>query len=150
MILPLGRLGTGTVQGHDSVDPLNALLLRAFPVVRGALFDAHVAGHPVECGVAGSTPSPLRDGTATVYTSFNRVASIQATNTGIAQMAEGTIKKLTNKGFGFIDIGSGKDLFFHSSSLQGVSFNELREGQKVSYTEGRGPKGPCAENVKPV
>jgi CspA family cold shock protein len=65
-------------------------------------------------------------------------------------MAEGTIKKLTNKGFGFIDTGAAKDLFFHSSSLQGVSFQDLHEGQKVSYTEGRGPKGPCAENVKPV
>jgi len=65
-------------------------------------------------------------------------------------MAEGTIKKLTNKGFGFIDIGSEKDLFFHSSSLEGVTFEELREGQKVSYTEGRGPKGPRAENVKLV
>jgi CspA family cold shock protein len=65
-------------------------------------------------------------------------------------MAEGTIKKLTDRGFGFIKPESGKDLFFHSSSLQGVSFDELREGQEVSYTEGRGPKGPCAENVKPV
>ena len=65
-------------------------------------------------------------------------------------MAEGTIKKLTDKGFGFIKTGGAKDLFFHSSSLDGVSFEELREGQKVSYTEGRGPKGPCAENVKPI
>jgi cold shock protein len=65
-------------------------------------------------------------------------------------MAEGTIKRLTDRGFGFIDTGSGKDLFFHSSSLQDVTFEELREGQKVSYTEGRGKKGPCAENVKPV
>ena len=65
-------------------------------------------------------------------------------------MAEGIIKKLTNKGFGFIDIGSEKDLFFHSSSLQGVTFEELREGQKVSFTEGQGKKGPCAENVKLV
>ena len=65
-------------------------------------------------------------------------------------MAEGSIKRLTDRGFGFIDTGKGKDLFFHSSSLDGVSFEELREGQKVSYTEGRGPKGPCAENVKPV
>jgi cold shock protein len=63
-------------------------------------------------------------------------------------MPEGTIKRLTDRGFGFIDIGTEKDLFFHSSSLQGVSFEDLREGQKVSYTEGRGPKGPCAENVK--
>jgi CspA family cold shock protein len=65
-------------------------------------------------------------------------------------MAEGTIKRLTDKGYGFIDIGSEKDLFFHSSSLQGVTFEELREGQKVSYTVGRGQKGPCAENVKLV
>jgi CspA family cold shock protein len=65
-------------------------------------------------------------------------------------MAEGNIKKLTDKGFGFIDTGKGKDLFFHSSSVQGVGFNELREGQKVTYTEGRSPKGPCAENVTPV
>ena len=65
-------------------------------------------------------------------------------------MAEGSIKKLTDKGVGFIKNGGEKDLFFHSSSLQGVSFDELREGQKVSYTEGRGPKGPCAENVKPI
>ena len=65
-------------------------------------------------------------------------------------MPEGIIKRLTNRGYGFIDTGSEKDLFFHSSSLQGVSFEDLREGQRVSYTEGRGPKGPCAENVKPV
>jgi CspA family cold shock protein len=65
-------------------------------------------------------------------------------------MAEGTIKKLTNVGYGFISTGKGKDLYFHSSSLQGVSFDELHEGQKVSYTEGRSPKGPVAENVKPV
>ena len=65
-------------------------------------------------------------------------------------MAEGSIKKLTDKGFGFINTGGEKDLFFHSKSLQGVSFDELREGQKVSYTEGRGQKGPCAENVKLV
>jgi CspA family cold shock protein len=65
-------------------------------------------------------------------------------------MAEGIVKKLTHIGYGFIDIGSERDLFFHSSSLEGVTFEELREGQKVSYTPGRNPKGPCAENVKPV
>ena len=65
-------------------------------------------------------------------------------------MAEETIKRLTDRGFGFIDTGGSKDLFFHSSSLEGVSFEELHEGQRVSYTEGRSPKGPCAENVKPV
>jgi cold shock protein len=65
-------------------------------------------------------------------------------------MAEGTIKKLTDKGFGFIKTGGDKDLFFHSSALQGCSFDDLQEGQKVSFTEARGPKGPCAENVRPV
>jgi CspA family cold shock protein len=65
-------------------------------------------------------------------------------------MAEGTIKKLTQKGFGFIDTESGEDLFFHSSNLEGVAFDQLSEGQRVSYTEGRGEKGPRAENVKLV
>ena len=65
-------------------------------------------------------------------------------------MAEGTIKRLTDKGFGFIDTGRDKDIFFHSSNLEGVSYEELEVGQRVSYTEGRGPKGPRAENVKPI
>ena len=65
-------------------------------------------------------------------------------------MAEGTIKRLTDKGFGFIDTGTGEDMFFHSSNLEGVSYDDLQEGQRVSYTEGRGPKGPRAENVKPI
>lgn len=65
-------------------------------------------------------------------------------------MAEGTIKRLTEKGFGFIDTGSYKDLFFHSSNLEGVSYEQLQEGQQVSYNEGRGPKGPRAENVRPI
>jgi CspA family cold shock protein len=65
-------------------------------------------------------------------------------------MAEGTIKRLTDKGFGFIDTGGDKDLFFHSSDLEGVTYDALQEGQRVSYNEGQGPKGPRAENVKPV
>ena len=65
-------------------------------------------------------------------------------------MPEGTIKKIMDKGFGFIKTDSSKDLFFHSSAVQGCSFEELREGQKVSYTVGQGQKGPCAENVKLV
>ncbi|MEX1097801.1 MAG: cold shock domain-containing protein [Planctomycetales bacterium] len=64
-------------------------------------------------------------------------------------MAEGTIKKLTDKGFGFIDTGNGKDLFFHVSSLAGVAYEDLHEGQAVTFNEGHGPKGPRAENVRP-
>ncbi|MCR9200631.1 MAG: cold shock domain-containing protein [Planctomycetaceae bacterium] len=62
-------------------------------------------------------------------------------------MAEGTIKRITDKGFGFIDTGSDKDLFFHSSQVSGDGFDNLREGQRVSYDIGSGPKGPQAENV---
>jgi len=65
-------------------------------------------------------------------------------------MAEGTIKRLTDKGFGFIDTGSSMDMFFHMSNLEGVTYESLREGQKVSFTEGEGPKGPRAENVRPI
>ena len=65
-------------------------------------------------------------------------------------MAEGTIKKLMDKGFGFINTGKAKDLFFHSNNVEGVSFEQLHEGQRVSFTEGQGPKGPQAENVKAV
>ena len=64
-------------------------------------------------------------------------------------MPQGTIKKLTNKGFGFID-GDKGDMFFHSSSVEGTTFEELREGQQVEYEEGQGPKGPRAENVRLV
>lgn len=65
-------------------------------------------------------------------------------------MARGTIKRLTDRGFGFIDTGDGQDMFFHMSNLQGVTFEQLREGQAVTYDVGQGPKGPRAENVTPA
>ncbi len=65
-------------------------------------------------------------------------------------MAEGIIKRLTDKGFGFIDTGKGQDMFFHMSNVVDAHYDDLREGQKVSYTEGEGPKGPRAENVTPI
>jgi len=65
-------------------------------------------------------------------------------------MAEGTIRKLIGRGYGFIKTEGDKDLFFHSSTVQDVRFEELQVGQKVSYTEGQSPKGPRAENVTPV
>lgn len=63
-------------------------------------------------------------------------------------MAEGTIKRLTDKGFGFISVDGQKDLFFHHSAVEGIAYDDLREGQTVSYTAGEGPKGPRAENVR--
>lgn len=62
-------------------------------------------------------------------------------------MPQGTIKKLTPKGFGFI-AGDKGELFFHSSSIIGTTFEALQEGQRVEYQEGKGPKGPRAESVK--
>lgn len=64
-------------------------------------------------------------------------------------MPQGTIKKLTEKGFGFIE-GERGDIFFHHSSVEGTRYDDLREGQMVEYQEGQGPKGPRAENVKVV
>ena len=64
-------------------------------------------------------------------------------------MLQGKIKKLTEKGFGFIE-GQGGDIFFHHTSVQGGGYESLREGQTVEYTEGQGPKGPRAENVTVV
>jgi len=64
-------------------------------------------------------------------------------------MPQGTIKKLTDRGFGFIQ-GERGDIFFHHSALEGTTFEALSEGQQVEYEEGSGPKGPRAENVKPV
>jgi cold shock protein len=61
----------------------------------------------------------------------------------------GTIKRLTDKGFGFIT-GEGleKDLFFHSNNLVGVTFDELKEGDSVSFETEESPKGLNATNVQ--
>jgi CspA family cold shock protein len=65
-------------------------------------------------------------------------------------MPQGSIKKvIADKGFGFIE-GERGDLFFHSSCVEGTTFEALRVGQNVTYEEGRGPKGPRAENVRPA
>jgi len=66
-------------------------------------------------------------------------------------MQTGTIARVTDKGFGFISIeGQDKDLFFHSNELVGVSFDELREGDKVTFEVGDSPKGPNAVKVSRV
>ncbi len=67
-------------------------------------------------------------------------------------MQEGTVaKKVDAKGFGFIKRdGQDKDLFFHSNELKNISFDELREGDKVSFEVGDSPKGPNAVNVSKI
>lgn len=61
----------------------------------------------------------------------------------------GIIKKLTDKGFGFIAAeGQAKDLFFHAKSLVDVTYEELREGDAVTFEVEESAKGPSAVNVK--
>ena len=61
----------------------------------------------------------------------------------------GIVKTKTDKGFGFISReGETKDLFFHSTDLSGVSFDELQEGAEVTFDVAEGEKGPSAKNVK--
>ena len=65
-------------------------------------------------------------------------------------MAQGTIKRLTDRGFGFIDQGTREDLFFHHSALQNVTFNDLRTGDRVEFDrepDERG-RGDRAVNVR--
>ena len=65
-------------------------------------------------------------------------------------MHTGTIARLNN-GYGFItQEGENKDLFFHVNELQGVAFDDLREGDKVQFEVGEGPKGPNATRVSRV
>jgi len=60
----------------------------------------------------------------------------------------GTIKTLTDRGFGFIAReGEPKDLFFHSKDLNGVTFDALKVGDAVTFEVVQGPKGPNASNV---
>ena len=61
-------------------------------------------------------------------------------------MDTGSIKKLL-KGFGFIAREGSSDLFFSATELVGVKFDDLREGEKVQFTAGEGPKGPNATQV---
>jgi CspA family cold shock protein len=62
----------------------------------------------------------------------------------------GKVKRLVSeKGFGFIEASDGGEYFFHQSACQGVRFDELREGQSVTFDKSQGPKGPRAENVRP-
>lgn len=63
-------------------------------------------------------------------------------------MQEGSIVRLTDRGFGFIKAeGMEKDLFFHASELKNAEFNDLKEGDKVTFELTNGPKGPSATNV---
>jgi len=66
-------------------------------------------------------------------------------------MKEGTIAKIMEKGFGFIsEEGQEKDLFFHANEVIEGEFNDLQEGDKVTFEIADGPKGPNAVQVRRV
>ncbi len=66
-------------------------------------------------------------------------------------MTEGVIARLMDKGYGFISReGEKKDLFFHANELKNLAFNDLREGDKVSFEVTQGDKGPQAVNVNKI
>ncbi len=64
-------------------------------------------------------------------------------------MPKGTIRRLMDRGYGFIITEQEEDLFFHSNDVEGVEFNSLSEGQAVEFEKGQGRDGrPKAVNVK--
>ncbi len=64
-------------------------------------------------------------------------------------MAKGTIRRLMDRGYGFIKTDQGEDLFFHRNDIEGVEFNSLQEGQEVEFEKGQGRDGrPAAVKVR--
>ncbi len=64
-------------------------------------------------------------------------------------MPKGTIRRLMERGFGFIQSESGEDLFFHRTDIEGGGFSSLKEGQEVEFEKGQGPDGrPSAVKVR--
>lgn len=64
-------------------------------------------------------------------------------------MAKGTIKTLSDRGFGFIRGENGTEYFFHRSAVEGVAFEQLREGQPVEFEVEPSQRGPRARDVRP-
>ena len=66
-------------------------------------------------------------------------------------MAQGTVKWFNNeKGYGFIAVDGGDDVFVHYSAIQSDGYKSLDENQKVEFDVTQGPKGPQAENIRPL
>ncbi|MGO4692055.1 cold-shock protein [Glaciibacter sp. 2TAF33] len=66
-------------------------------------------------------------------------------------MANGTVKWFNaEKGFGFITVDGGQDVFVHYSAIDMNGYKVLEEGQQVEFEVGTGAKGPQAEAVRPV
>lgn len=79
-------------------------------------------------------------------------ASVVAALLSICEVPmQGTIKRVVrDRGFGFIRSTEGREVFFHRSSLQGLNFDTLKEGDAVEFEIEDGPKGPRAASVRPA
>jgi cold shock protein len=67
------------------------------------------------------------------------------------QRVTGTVKWFNDsKGFGFLAVAGGKDVFVHQSAIVAEGFRSLSEGDKVEFTIEQGPKGPSAANVRKI
>ncbi|HET6754508.1 MAG TPA: cold-shock protein [Jiangellaceae bacterium] len=66
-------------------------------------------------------------------------------------MAQGTVKWFNSeKGYGFIAVDGGQDLFVHYTAIDMEGYRSLEDGQRVEFEVGQGPKGPQAESVRVV
>jgi CspA family cold shock protein len=89
------------------------------------------------------------DDTVATRGSENAVSKFICEGTG---MTQGTVKWFNaEKGFGFIEQdGDGPDVFVHYSAIDTTGYKTLDDGQRVEFNTTQGPKGPQAENVRPV
>jgi cold shock protein len=66
-------------------------------------------------------------------------------------MAQGTVKWFNaEKGYGFIAVDEGPDVYVHYSQIQMDGFRALEDGQRVEFEISQGQKGPQADSVKPI
>jgi cold shock protein len=74
-----------------------------------------------------------------------------APNSKKVEMAQGTVKWFNgDKGYGFIAVDGGQEVFVHFSAITGGGYRSLQEGQQVEFDITQGQKGPQAENVKVI
>jgi CspA family cold shock protein len=79
---------------------------------------------------------------------FSACICVKFKEEGITIMARGKVKWFNSKkGYGFIEMEDGKDIFVHFKAIQGQGFKTLDEGEEVEFEIRQGPKGDQAENV---